>query len=144
MKPWMIKHLLASCPVVPVLVKACSQEASGLRTEIADLLRGQVDVILLEQPLHIWKVFSIERHSSAEKDVNNNRGTPNVNLAIVWPLHEYLGSHIARAAKPLRQEALVLRDRLGETKVSQLDNARLLVDENIVKFYVSVCNVHPV
>lgn len=143
-KPWMIQHLLAGSPVVPVFVKASAKEASSFWAEVADLRRRQVNIMLLEQPFHIRKILSIEGHSSAEKHVDDYRGAPNIYLAVVGPLHEYLGRNIARAAQPLREEPLVLRNGLCEPKVSQFNDARLLVDEDVVQLNVSVGDVHPV
>lgn len=131
-KPRVIQHLLARGPVVPVFVKAGPKEASGLGAEVPDLWRRQVDIVLLEQPFHIRKILSIEGHASAEKHVDHHRGAPNIYFAVIGPLHEYLRRHVARAAQPLREEALVLRDRLCEPKVGQFDDARLLVDEDVV------------
>ena len=142
-KPRVIQHLLASRPVMPVFVKASPKEASSFRAEVPDLRRRQVDIVLLEQPFHIRKILSIEGHASAEKHIDDDRGAPDVYLAVVGPLHEYLRRDIARAAQPLREEPLVLRNGLRKPKVSQFNDARLLVDEDVVQLNVSVGDVHP-
>lgn len=143
-EPWMVQHLLRRRSAVPVLVKARSEEATGFGAQVTDLLRRQVDVVLLKQSFHIREIFSIEGHAPAEQHVDDYCGAPDVDFAIVRPLHQDLRSDVARAAQSLRQEALVLRDCLGEAEVRQFDYASLFIYEDVVKFDVSVRNVHPV
>lgn len=125
-----------------VLVETSSEEASGLRADVAHSRWRQIHIVVLQQLFHVLEVLSIKRHSTTEEDINDDSSTPDIYFAVVGLLHENLRSDIPCATQALREETLVLRNGLSEAEVSQLDYSRLLVDQNIVELNVSVSYVH--